>query len=155
MLLLACAAPVVAPRPAAHGGGLAAWADAAVRGDGDAFRAAPPDGLDDPSVVAALAFGALADDAEERAEAVAGLASACGQCHVGVAAPVAPPLDHASAAVWAIDGLVWRRAAKPVLADPRLAAAIAAWDTPTPTDEAPERARVARWLLACAGCHTR
>lgn len=151
-LLLACSASPSPAGPPAHGGGLGAWVDAALW-DEAAFRAAPPDAPDDPGVAGALGFGAVAEDATERAEAVAGLAAACGRCHAGGTAPAAVPLTHATAARWAADGLVWRRPRAPALDDPRLAEAIAAWSGPTPADEDPDRARVARWLAACVACH--
>lgn len=144
------APPAVSLSPR-HGAGLDAWVEAAVRGEA---LGPEPDAPEDDRVAAALAFARIAEDAEERIDAVVGLAAACGACHDGRTAPPAPPLTHAGGAWWAIDGLVWRRPASPASDDPRLEDAIAAWFAPVAPEEDPDRARATRWLGACLGCHT-
>ncbi|MCB9761902.1 MAG: hypothetical protein H6739_18890 [Alphaproteobacteria bacterium] len=94
----------------------------------------------------ALGFAMVAEDAEERADAVAGVAEACGQCHArtGVTAPAlaAPPWgsgpEHAVAARRAWWGTVGADAAMRAEALGRL-------------PESPPDLVAA--LTSCAGCH--
>lgn len=122
----------------------------------------PTEGVDgaaaegDATVAGALGFVRFAQDPADLAEAVSTAARGCGTCHDALAAP-APPRPvwaHETGAKWAVDTLVWTRPGSPPQAEvPE--EITTAWNEPVP-DDAPhgrEAARVARLLVACAGCH--